>query len=524
MFEQPHVQAADAVACADALVASVAAERRAVADRFASVAAWADFHSPGADIDLDHPRGARRPDAAKDSLVGAEGTPPVTPAGVVELGMLLQTSTRSAEVLLRDVLELRHRLPRVWEAILGGLVEGWKGRQVARLTHHLTQDQARFVDAHVVEAVVGQPWGRALAVVEAKVIAADPAAHEERLAAEEHRRYVSTRRGSDAAGLRTLLARGHAGDIARLEAMISHLAAGLQAAGDPDTADGRRATALAMLANPARACLFLVGAHEQTAHDRSETGTTDDGGQRQLAPESGSGGAPSAAELAVVFGRLLQRLGSRALDRLRPRSVLYLHLAAEAVQGRIGCQVARVEAPSDSGPIGTEQLKAWLGHDRVTVKPVLDPTGVEPVDCYEIPRHLREAVHLMAPYEVFPYGTLPARGAVDLDHPTPYRHPHQGGPPGQTGIHNLGPLGRRHHRVKTFDSFTVHQLATNLYLWRSPTGHWYRVDHRGTAYLGHRRPEAVDVLKRVEVGADKREPPTRIERRFRETILRHVAA
>jgi hypothetical protein len=202
--------------------------------------------------------------------------------------------------------------------------------------------------------------------------------------------------------------------------------------------------------------------------------------------------------------------------------LLYLHLAAEAVQGRRGCAVARVDDAVAGGPIGVHQLRAGLANDRITVRPVIDPTDLEPVHGYEIPVEMREAVRLLNPCETFPYGTLSTRQA-DLDHPIPYVPVDEGGPPGQTALTNLGPLGRSHHLAKTFDGFAVHQLAIGLYLWRSPTGHWYQVDHRGTRYLGryagHARPAALDTAERLD--ATDLSP---MESRLRETILRHVAA
>ena len=60
--------------------------------------------------------------------------------------MLQQITTYAAHALLRDVLELRHRLPAHWDAVLTGRVEGWKARQVARATHRL-RPQRRSVPA-----------------------------------------------------------------------------------------------------------------------------------------------------------------------------------------------------------------------------------------------------------------------------------------------------------------------------------------------------------------------------------------
>ena len=188
------------------------------------------------------------------------------------------------------------------------------------------------------------------------------------------------------------------------------------------------------------------------------------------------------------MGELLASLGEQVLDRLRPVSVLHLHLAAETVTGKAadaqGALVARAEA---LGALSLTQLREVLGTHRVTIRPVLDPLGTTPVDSYEIPTHLRAAITALHPFEVFPYGTTPTRSA-DLDHTRPYRAgPDR--PPGQTGRGNLGPLGRHHHRAKTFGDFAMYQPLPGLYLWRTPTGHWYRVDHTGTTALGTATPE-----------------------------------
>ena len=46
---------------------------------------------------------------------------------------------------------------------------------------------------------------------------------------------------------------------------------------------------------------------------------------------------------ARVLGEALRSLGKAAVDRLRPRTVLYLHLAEEALAGRPDTDVVRTE-------------------------------------------------------------------------------------------------------------------------------------------------------------------------------------
>jgi hypothetical protein len=40
-----------------------------------------------------------------------------------------------------------------------------------------------------------------------------------------------------------------------------------------------------------------------------------------------------------------------------------------------------------------------------------------------------------------------------------------------------------HHRLKTFDRWTVEQPFPGIYLWRDPHGAHYLVDHTGTRQL-----------------------------------------
>ncbi len=121
----------------------------------------------------------------------------------------------------------------------------------------------------------------------------------------------------------------------------------------------------------------------------------------------------------------------------RPKAVLYVHLTRESLDTGEG--VARVEG---IGPVTLDQAKQWLGNCTITLKPVIDVAGIAPVDAYEIPDHIREAVHLITPTDTFPYASNTSR-RMDLDHTIPYLDPDDGGPPGQTGIGKLGPMTRR---------------------------------------------------------------------------------
>jgi hypothetical protein len=455
MFDQPVVVSGEDVeSCADGLVDSVREIRLSAARRLARVAAWADVHSPA-------------PGAA-GFVPGGEGTPAVTLFTATELGCLVQTTTTSARSLLADALDLRHRHPRLWAAVMTGQVEDFKARHVARLTRAagLSLTQALQVDLKCVDAVVGVSWGRAMSVVEAAILRADPGGRERRQAEASQARYVTAGRPDAATGLGTMITRTLLGDLARFDAMVGRIAQALGERGDTDELQVRRAKAFAVLADPARACLLL--ATDATRADANAT-------------IAGADAIDAASEL----GQLLLAQGATALARLRPRTVIYAHLTAEAL--RSGAGVARVEGV---GPVELSALRELIGNDAVVLTPVVDHQGQVPVDAYEVPARMREAMNVRHPFEVFPWGTLRSR-AADLDHTIAYRPPDDGGPPGQTRPGNLGPLARGHHNAKTHGGFRLYQPTPGTYLWRTPSGHWYQVDHQGTTPLGRALPAPV---------------------------------
>ena len=158
-----------------------------------------------------------------------------------------------------------------------------------------------------------------------------------------------------------------------------------------------------------------------------------------------------------------------------------MHLSEAALAARSG--IARVE---DLGPATLELVRDWLGRPDLdlTLTPVLDLDNRAAVDAYETPDRIRETVLLRQPCCPFPHCANLSRHK-DMDHITPYQPPDQGGPPGQTAAHLLGSPCRRHHRYKTTGGWTYTMPEPGLYLWHSPLGHRYLVDHTGTTNLPH---------------------------------------
>ena len=160
-----------------------------------------------------------------------------------------------------------------------------------------------------------------------------------------------------------------------------------------------------------------------------------------------------------------------------------MHLHEAAVNGD-ATGVARVEG---LGPRTYASLAELLARTDLVVKPVIDLSDRVRATAYEHPESLKERVHLTTNGDYWPYATSTSR-QVDYDHPIPYDDT---GPPGQTGNHNSGPLGRRHHRWKTHAGYRARQCGQGRYVWLTPHGLGFLVDHRGTRPISNHEAQLI---------------------------------
>jgi hypothetical protein len=451
----------DAGALLAAASSRVRARRLAEVDDLQVLAQWAAVHSS------DPTRGPEGALARRvgDVLVqvGGEGTPGVQDFCLGEIAVARGTGVMATRNALGDTLDLIHRLPRVWAACRSGQAEVWVARRVAKLSRQLGLDRVGVVDAAVARVITTEAAGRVLAVAEAKVVEADLDGHRSRVAEERRRRHVAMSR-TDEAGLRTVIARVTAGEAAWVDATVTR-AAELLATQHPGVGrDELRAIAFGYLARPAELLTLLLEHTEDPADDATSEGATSEG-----APSEEDAREPHRAWAFPT--ELLAALRSADLSPLAPRCTFYVHLHEAALLGAPG--VARVEG---LGPVALPQLAELLGRTQLVVQPVIDLADRIRVTAYEHPESLKERVHLVTGGDYWPYATSTGR-AVD---PIPYVPPDRGGPPGQTGIHNSGPLGRRHHRWKTHAGYRSRQSGHGRYAWLTPHGMGYLVDHRGT--------------------------------------------
>lgn len=438
------------------------------------LSAWAALHSSDPTEGPDG-RAARRLGNVLRQ-VGGEGTPLVQDFCLGEIALARGAGVTATQHALADVLDLEHRLPLTWAVCRRGDCEVWVARRIAKLSRQLPLDKVGVVDSAVSRMIGSDGIGRVLEVAEAKIIEADVERHDAARDAERKRRCARFGR-SDEHGLRVLFARLDAGDAAAVDATIARVTEIIEPLHPDAHPEELRAIALGWLGRPAELFRLLL---EHTA-----------------APADPEVEAETSRALAFPAD-LLDALREVDLSPLAPRAVLHVHLHEAALHGTAA--VARVEG---LGPVTLRRLSELLSRFDLKVQPVKDLSDRVRYTAYEHPESLRDQVHLVTGGDYWPWASSTSR-SVDLDHPTPYEHgPDSGGArsprPGQTGSHNSGPLGRRHHRWKTHAGYRSRQCGEGRYVWLTPHGLGFLVDHTGTHRI---HPEKARVILEAPAGVD----------------------
>ena len=147
--------------------------RRVEAFKLRAAAHWADLHPATSET------GAATPDGGvldADELLGGEGTPAVAAFTPEDIAVVLQISPSAAAGFVADALDLRHRLPRLWRAVMRLQVPAWLARRVAQQTRRLPKAGAKFVDETLAARI---QWGTGVMdrVVAEAVARFDPVEH-----------------------------------------------------------------------------------------------------------------------------------------------------------------------------------------------------------------------------------------------------------------------------------------------------------------------------------------------------------
>ncbi len=366
---------------------------------------------------------AHVPDFGEDEgqAVAGVGAPLVRESALAELTVALGRSPEAGRAYLGAVLEVRYRLPRLWEAVASGRCAFWRARQVAERTMLLCEEGAAYVDTHVNGFVHAVSHAQRDRIVEAALARWQPElADERRRAAAEQRGVEVHLRSMGVTGTVQVTACLDGADALDLDTRLQDGARELRLLGSTESLGVRRAQSLGDLA---RGQATLPAGKDERA----------DGPPTTL-----------PARRAVV---------------------LHLHVALAAVTGcgATSDEETLARVGNLRAPVLTEQVRRWCGTaGTITVRPVLDLDGLLAAESYEAPTRLREQIELRDATCVFPHCTRPATRA-DLDHVVPW-------PAGPTTSQNLAPLCRRHHRHKTHHGWSYEVLAAGVHLWRSPHG------------------------------------------------------
>ncbi|MGC3956267.1 MAG: hypothetical protein QM804_18835 [Propionicimonas sp.] len=406
-----------------------AAEAQAILD-LASEAEW-DEH---AEFDVVGTRPIR---------IGADGSRLVDEHLPLEVAAAQATSVDAALWLIRDVVNLHARHPRVWHALQSGQLPLWRARRFAQYAAglDLSAEEARTADEQVGPAIARVGWRRLWWLYRAAIMKTAPDRVRQLAERAAESRYVRVGAIDDDPACSFLAGRLDTGDAVAFSSLLDDLADALSQTGEAGDRDALRARAVGVLADPQEAVSLL---------------------ERSL---SGAPVADGPEEQTVLPA-------ARRRNR-RPATQVYVHVSESDL--RPG-GVARVEG---RGPVLVDQLRQLTGEGAICLTPVVQVNGAETVaDGYEIPARIRAEVVVRDRFEVFPYSSRSAR-CGDLDHTIPYRR----GWKGQTRASNLDPLSRRTHRGKTHGGWQLWQPRPGVFWWRSPRDQLYRVGPDGTLNL-----------------------------------------
>ncbi|TDO52477.1 hypothetical protein EV643_102316 [Kribbella sp. VKM Ac-2527] len=214
------------------------------------------FADRNAVVDTGTGAGEVLPGTEQIRVYGGAGCPGVAEFAPIEFGAVMRMSSKAAAAFIGEALGLRHRLPRIWAAVLAGNAVAWRARKVAHACLSLSMDAAAIVDRRVVGIVNTVTPGKLGTIVKAAVWEADPelAKAAAELAAKERGVFVGP---SDHHGTKRFWVRAAAGDVIRFDATIDDLARALKTLGDTDSLDVRRAKAIGWIADPAAAHQLL---------------------------------------------------------------------------------------------------------------------------------------------------------------------------------------------------------------------------------------------------------------------------
>ena len=438
-------------------VLAFARARRAAADQaevdlLEAAVQWAVIH-PAESVEDSEAYQLRSGGEAPVGLAGP-GAPLVAEFSVAEFGAAVGMTPEAGKYYLGHALELRHRLPRLWERVLTGTVQAWRARRVAEATigRQLSMQAAAFVDAHVA-AVAGKVRASQLdrLVDEAVARHMPETAEQERQEAEDRRCFDIHTDQPSFHGTAHVTGELDLIDAYALDDAIRDAADELKDLGCSESLDVRRSMAAGILARRQPTLDFRPEDEESAGFEARSARTSTTGQGSHRGPTTGR----------------------------KQKLVLMVALTDAALRGETGHTVGRCQ--STRTPVTVDTIREWCGNPdaQVVVKPVINLADHVHVDAYEVPDRIREHVTLRDHHCVFPWCTRPAR-TCDCDHTRSWSPDGTGSP---TCTCEITPVCRSHHRLKTHTAWTYTTIEPGTYLWTSPHGYQFLRDHTGTRDL-----------------------------------------
>ncbi|WP_323792172.1 HNH endonuclease signature motif containing protein [Nocardioides sp.] len=350
-------------------------------------------------------------------ILGGVGCPLVDEFAAYDLAAVMGMSSEGGCGYIAKTLELRYRLRRIWEQVVALKVPVWKAFRVCEHTLTLSFEAARYVDQMLAPTLRSCSYAQIERTVAQAIDLYDPeeAERRRRKAADDRDFQIHLgQRNNPTDGTVDVTGTLSTEDALDLEAAVKQGAKTLGDLGCGKSLGARRSMAVGEMA------------------------------RQQLTLDLEAGGDT----------------GGRGV-------VIYAHIDADsphATLDNIG-----------GGDVLIEQLKGWCqtAGTTVTIKPVIDLNQEISTSAYVPTAKLVEQVRLRDQCCVFPNCTRRAEHC-DLDHRIPFNknNPAAGG---STSTSNLSLLCRKHHRAKTFSTWTYTSPQPGVYDWTSPSGHRFRV-------------------------------------------------
>ena len=408
----------------------------------------------------------RHPDIAAVCRSLPEGTAFVhADVAAADLSARLLVPPGEAKMLIREGRAYAGALAETGAALADGRIEPAKARAIVQGAGEEPADVAAAVEAEVLPRVTGRSVAQVRTDVARALNRVDPEGTADRHRTARSCRTVSRPRvlQDGMAGLWAVLP---ATEAVRLDSMLDALARRSRGAGDPRTLDQLRADELVDR--------VLGGGTHPVAPDGTALPSRRDGAHEDVDPlDLPVAGPPGTAPSADQAAERPAQVSPTSL-----RTVVHVTVPLSTLMGAD-------DQPGDLagyGPIDAQQARAMaLDLGSTWQRLVTDPLSGTVLDVgrttYRPPAALADHVRHRDKYCTAPGCPVPA-ARCDLDHTIEYDPPADGSPPrplGTTCAHNLGPLCRTHHRLKTAGVLRVRQPTAGEFVWRTPTGHAFRV-------------------------------------------------